>query len=37
MAILYRQGKISRATLDEFVKGVKVSALPKRAPHKRSK
>lgn len=35
MAILYQQGKISKATLDEYLKGVKVSKLRKRVPKKK--
>jgi hypothetical protein len=30
MALLYKQGKINRRQLDDFVKGVRVSRLPKR-------
>lgn len=35
MALLYKQGKISRATLRDFLKGVKVSKLPKRSAKKK--
>lgn len=35
MAILYQQGKISKATLDEYLKGVKVSKLPKRVRNRK--
>lgn len=35
MALLYKQGKISRATLRDFLKGVKVSNLPKRTTKKK--
>lgn len=37
MAVLYKQGKISKRTLDEFVKGVKVKTLPKHASKKPKK
>lgn len=38
MALLYRQGKITKAELDDFLKGVKVSQLPKRVkPKKRTR
>ena len=35
MVMLYKQGKITKAELDRFVKGVKVSNLPKRVKRKR--
>lgn len=31
LAVLYKQGKVSKQTLDEYLKGVKVSKLPKHA------
>jgi hypothetical protein len=34
MALLYKQGKISKKTLDDFVKGVKVKTLPKHVKKK---
>ena len=37
MAILYRQGKITRKQLDDWVKGVKVSSLPKHVKPKGKK
>ena len=30
LAVLYQQGKISKATMEDFLKGVKVSKLPAR-------
>ena len=35
MALLYKQGKINRATLRDFVKGVKVKKLPKHVTKKK--
>ncbi len=35
IAVLYRQGKVSRKTLHEFVKGVNVGKLPKHARKKK--
>lgn len=35
MQLLYRQGKISKAELDRFVKGVDYEALPERVGKKR--
>jgi len=37
MAMLYQQGKISKATRDEFLKGIDVSALPERVRKKKVK
>ena len=37
MEMLYEQGKISKATRDEFLKGVDVSALPECVQKKKAK
>jgi hypothetical protein len=35
MGILYKQGKISKKTLDEYNKGVNPKKLPTRVKHKK--
>lgn len=37
MGVLYRQGKISRKTLEDFNKGVNPKKLPTRVKSKRGK
>lgn len=34
MAVLYEQGKITKRTLDDFTRGVKVSELPEHVKPK---
>lgn len=36
MAVLYKEGKISRTTLDDFDKGVSPKSLPKQVKKKKS-
>lgn len=36
MGVLYREGKISRKTLEDFNKGVKSSRLPKHVKPKKA-